>query len=109
MFARNSLQGMSKDVLYDTLNREDLNWRKCHELIAYKTVISFRRDIKKAFVVDDSVKQLFGKNMSGISSIYFNIKTPRGQTLFVRLVRLKRSCPMYFPRDLIYVLYLIFE
>ena len=25
MFARNSLQGMGKDVLYDTMNREDLN------------------------------------------------------------------------------------
>ena len=28
MFACDSLQGMGKDVLYDTLNREDLNWRK---------------------------------------------------------------------------------
>ena len=27
MFACDSLQGMGKDVLYDTLNREDLNWR----------------------------------------------------------------------------------
>ena len=31
MFACDSLQGMGKDVLYDTLNREDLNWRKYHE------------------------------------------------------------------------------
>ncbi len=38
ILARDSLQGMGKDVLYDTMNREDLNWRKCHELIAYKAV-----------------------------------------------------------------------
>ena len=76
MFARDSLQGMGKDVLYDTLNREDLNWRKCHALIAYKTVMSFRRDIKKAFVVDDSVKQRFGKKMPGISS-HFDHTTGR--------------------------------
>ena len=76
MFARDSLQGMGKDVLYDTLNREDLNWRKCHALMAYKTVMSFRRDIKKAFVVDDSVKQRFGKKMPGISS-HFDHTTGR--------------------------------
>jgi len=68
MFARDSLQGMGKDVLYDTMNREDLNWRKCHELIAYKAVKSFRKDIKKAFVIDDSIKQRFRKKMPGISS-----------------------------------------
>jgi len=68
MFARDSLQGMGKDVLYDTMNREDLNWRKCHELIAYKAVKSFRKDIKKAFVSDDSIKQRFRKKMPGISS-----------------------------------------
>jgi SRSO17 transposase len=76
MFARESLKGMSKDVLYDTMNREDLNWRKCHELIAFKTVMSFRRDIKKAFVVDDSVKQRFGKKMPGVSS-HFDHTTGR--------------------------------
>ena len=32
MFAGDSLQGIAKDVLYDTQTREDLNWRKCHEL-----------------------------------------------------------------------------
>ena len=76
MFARDSLQSMGKDVLYDTMNREDLNWRKCHELIAYKAVKSFRKDIKKAFVVDDSVVQRFGKKMPGISS-HFDHTTGR--------------------------------
>jgi hypothetical protein len=76
MFARDSLKGMGKDVLYDTMNREDLNWRKCHELIAYKAVRSFRTGIKKAFVVDDSVVQRFGKKMPGISS-HFDHTTGR--------------------------------
>ncbi|KAF3981058.1 MAG: transposase [Methylococcales symbiont of Hymedesmia sp. n. MRB-2018] len=76
MFARDSLQGMGKDVLYDTMNREDLNWRKCHELIAYKTVRTFQTGIKKAFVVDDSVVQRFGKKMPGISS-HFDHTTGR--------------------------------
>ena len=76
MFARDSLQGMGKDVLYDTMNREDLNWRKCHELIAYKATQSFRKGIKKAFVVDDSVVQRFGKKMPGISS-HFDHTTGR--------------------------------
>jgi SRSO17 transposase len=76
MFARDSLQGMGKDVLYDTMNREDLNWRKCHELIACKTVRSFRKGINKAFVVDDSVVQRFGKKMPGISS-HFDHTTGR--------------------------------
>lgn len=68
MFARDSLQGMGKDVLYDTLNREDLNWRKYHEQIAYRAVRTFQSAVKKAFVVDDSVIQRFGKKMPGISS-----------------------------------------
>ena len=76
MFARDSLQGMGKDVLYDTMNREDLNWRKCHELIVYKATQSFRKGIKKAFVVDDSVVQRFGQKMPGISS-HFDHTTGR--------------------------------
>ena len=68
MFACDSLQGMGKDVLYDTLNREDLNWRKYHEQIAYKAVHTFQTAAKQAFVVDDSVIQRFGKHMPGISS-----------------------------------------
>jgi SRSO17 transposase len=69
MFARECLQGaLGKDVLYDTMNREDLNWRKFHEQIAYKTVQTFKTSGKKAYVVDDSVKPRFGKKMPGISS-----------------------------------------
>jgi SRSO17 transposase len=69
MFARECLQGaMGKDVLYDTMNREDLDWRKYHGQIAYKTVRTLKASGKKAYVVDDSVLQRFGKKMPGISS-----------------------------------------
>jgi hypothetical protein len=47
MFAREDLQGMGKDVLYDTMNREDLNWRKHHEHIAHKAVQAFQSTDKK--------------------------------------------------------------
>jgi SRSO17 transposase len=69
MYARDCLQDtMGKDVLYDTMNREDLNWRKFHEQVAHKTVQILNASGKKAYVVDDSVKQRFGKKMPGISS-----------------------------------------
>jgi SRSO17 transposase len=69
MFARECLQGtMGKDVLYDTMNREDLNWRKVHEQVAHKTVQTLKASGKKAYVVDDTVAQRFGKKMPGISS-----------------------------------------
>jgi hypothetical protein len=69
MFARECLQGsMGKDVLYDTMNREDLNWRKFHEQVAHKAVQALKPSGKKAYVVDDTVAQRFGKKMPGISS-----------------------------------------
>jgi hypothetical protein len=69
MFARECLQSaMGKDVLYDTMNREDLNWRKFHEQVAYKAVQVLKPSGKKAYVVDDTVAQRFGKKMPGISS-----------------------------------------
>jgi SRSO17 transposase len=69
MFAREGLQGaMGKDVFYDTINREDLNWRDFHGHTAAKTFRTFKVPGKKAFVVDDTVAQRFGKKMPGISS-----------------------------------------
>ena len=69
MFVREGLQGgMGKDALYDTMNREDLNWRKAHQQIACKAVRTFKATGKKAFVVDDTVAQRFGKKMPGVSS-----------------------------------------
>lgn len=77
MFAKECLQdAMGKDVLYDTMNREDLNWRKCHGLVADKAVQTFKAPGKKAYVVDDSVAQRFGKKMPGISS-HFDHTTGR--------------------------------
>jgi SRSO17 transposase len=69
MFARECLQGaMGKDVLYDTMNREDLNWRKLHEQVADKAILALKPSGKKAYIVDDTVAQRFGKKMPGISS-----------------------------------------
>lgn len=76
MFARDSLHEMGKDVLYDTINREDLYWRSCHTLIADKAVKSLHCDTRKAFVVDDSIVQRFGKKMPGVSS-HFDHTTGR--------------------------------
>jgi len=50
------------------MNREDLNWRKFHEQVAHKAVQTFKASGKKAYVVDDSIKQRFGKKMPGVSS-----------------------------------------
>ena len=69
MFARECVQGnLGKDVLYDTMNREDLNWRCFQGQLAYKTVRALKASGKKAYVVDDSVLQRFGKKMPGLSS-----------------------------------------
>jgi hypothetical protein len=52
MFARECLQGaMGKDVLYNTMNRENLNWRKFHEHVAYKAVHTLKPSDKKAYVL----------------------------------------------------------
>jgi SRSO17 transposase len=67
MFAREGLHGMGKDVLYDTLNREDLNWRKHHEQVACKALASYQAK-DKAFVVDDTIVRRFGHKMPGVSS-----------------------------------------
>jgi SRSO17 transposase len=69
MYARDCLQDtMGKDVLYDTMNREDLNWRRFHEQVAQKTIQTLKAAGKKAYVIDDTVEQRFGKKMPGISS-----------------------------------------
>ena len=77
MFSREGLQGaVGKDVLYDTINREDLNWRNLHRLASARTIQSFKAPGKKAFVVDDTIAQRFGKKMPGISS-HFDHTTGR--------------------------------
>lgn len=74
LFARECLQGTpGKDVFYDTMNREDLDWRKYHRQIADKTVRTLKASGKKAYGVDDSVLQRFGKKMPGLSSHFDHI------------------------------------
>ena len=71
MFARESLLSFSsakKDVLYDLLNREDLNWRKLQLCTAKKLIRQEGKSKIRAFVVDDSVKVRRGKKMPGVSS-----------------------------------------
>ncbi|UVS59990.1 MULTISPECIES: transposase [Nitrosomonas] len=68
MFTREGLlQGMGKDVLYETLNRQDLNWRKHHKQVARKALSSYQAKDSR-FVVDDTVVRRFGYKMPGISS-----------------------------------------
>ena len=72
LFSREALQDFAdvrKDVIYDFLKREDVNWRGLHQQIARKTYQDHRlSDCQiKAFVVDDSIKIRRGKKMGGVS------------------------------------------
>jgi len=86
LFARDSLQGFAdarKDVIYDFLKREDVNWRGLHRQIARKVYQDHHlKDSRiKAFVVDDSVKIRTGKKMGGVSRHFDHLtgKSVRGQ------------------------------
>jgi argininosuccinate lyase len=52
-----------KDVMYDYLQREDVNWRSLHTQIAQQVVKEHKLNQCeiKAFIVDDSVKIRRGK------------------------------------------------
>ena len=71
MFFRKALaRGRKKDVMYDTLKREDVNWRVLNLKTAksnyqQKTLGQSRI---RAFVLDDSIKTRCGKEMEGVSS-----------------------------------------
>ena len=75
MFCRTALGLFSrakKDVLYDFLKREDVDWRKFN-LDTAKEVYKQQglgASGVKAFVLDDSVKCRRGKKMEGVSSHY---------------------------------------
>ncbi len=72
MFSRKSMQSFTdvkKDVMYDYLKREDVNWRRLHSQVARRVVIEHelnKREVK-AFVLDDSIKTRRGKKMAGVS------------------------------------------
>ena len=88
LFARDSLQGFanaSKDVMYDFIKREDVNWRSFHTQVARKLYVEHNlKDCKlKAFVVDDSVKTRRGKKVAGVSRHFDHLtgKTVKGQQI----------------------------
>jgi hypothetical protein len=78
MFSRKALGTFSaakKDVMYDLLKREDINWREFN-LLATKEIYRANRlqgNRTKAFVLDDSIKTRRGKKMEGVSSHFDHV------------------------------------
>ena len=72
MFARESLRTFSRaerDALYAVLNREDRNWRRLHMEVARQAVgCAATSKRHRAFVLDDSIQERYGKKMPGVSS-----------------------------------------
>ena len=86
MFSREAMQSFTdakKDVMYDYLKREDVNWRCLHCHIAQQVVMEHKLNSQavKAFVLDDSVKIRRGKKMAGVSSHFDHLtgRTVMGQ------------------------------
>lgn len=78
MFSRKALGTFSaakKDVMYDLLKREDINWREFN-LQAAKEIYRTNRlqcSRYKVFVLDDSIKTRRGKKMEGVSSHFDHV------------------------------------
>jgi hypothetical protein len=78
MFSRKALGTFSKakkDVMYDLLKREDVNWREFN-LQTAKEIYRANRlhgNRVKAFVLDDSIKSRRGKRMEGVSSHFDHV------------------------------------
>ncbi|MCK5477391.1 MAG: transposase [Methylococcales bacterium] len=86
MFSREAMQSFTdakKDVMYDYLKREDVNWRRLHCQVAQQVVMEHKLNTQtiKAFVLDDSVKIRRGKKMAGVSSHFDHLtgRTVMGQ------------------------------
>lgn len=62
-----------KDVLYDFLKRNDLNWRRWNLLVA-KKVFERHATGRCVFVVDDSIKARRSKSMDGVSSHWDHVE-----------------------------------
>lgn len=64
-----------RDVMYDTLKREDLNWRMLNLNVA--RAVYDRHDLgasrNRVFVLDDSIKTRRGKKMEGVSSHFDHV------------------------------------
>lgn len=78
MFSRKSLGMFSKarkDVMYDLLKREEINWRELN-LQTAKTIYKQNKLVgsrTKVFVLDDSIKTRKGKKMEGVSSHFDHV------------------------------------
>ena len=78
MFSRKALGTFSdakKDVMYELLKREDINWREFNLLTAKEVYRANRLHGSriKAFVLDDSIKCRRGKKMEGVSSHFDHV------------------------------------
>lgn len=78
MFSQKALGLFSqakKDVMYDLLKREDINWRALNLSIAGKLYSSHKlqNNEDRAFVLDDSIKTRKGKRMEGVSSHFDHV------------------------------------
>ena len=64
-----------KDVMYDMLKREDINWREFNVQSAKQVYKKHGLENAKlkAFVLDDSIKQRRGKHMEGVSLHYDHV------------------------------------
>jgi len=88
LFSRSSLQSFTnsrKDVIYDFLKREEVNWRSLHLQVARKVWQDHQLDDCriKALVVDDSVKTRTGKKMGGVSRHFDHLtgRSVKGQQI----------------------------
>lgn len=78
MFSKKALGTFSmarKDVMYDLLKREQINWRALNSQTA-KAVYQQNKLIGsrvKAFILDDSIKTRCGKKMEGVSSHFDHV------------------------------------
>lgn len=78
MFSRKALGTFSdakKDVMYELLKREDINWREFNLLTAKEVYRANRLHGSriKAFVLDDSIKCRRGKKIEGVSSHFDHV------------------------------------
>lgn len=78
MFAHKALGLFSqarKDVMYDLLKREDVNWRELNLQVARKVCDEHHLGSgdTQAFVLDDSIKTRRGKRMEGVSSHFDHV------------------------------------
>lgn len=64
-----------RDVMYDTLKREDINWRKFNLHVARSVYDrhSLESSRSRVFVLDDSIKCRRGKKMEGVSSHFDHV------------------------------------